>query len=441
MSLPKILATVLLTFGVSACSADVPPNLLLISIDTLRADKLEPYGYRRPTSPAIAALAQDGLVVETAVSTSPWTLPAHTSLLTGLYPSRHGVRSMLHGLPDEVVPLAETLAGSGYATAAVVNSRYLANRYGGHRGFDSFEHVPETAARMAPTQVNEKALAWLEQTKERPFFLFVHYYDVHSDYRSLPRYESEFVRRYSGGVNGRTGQLLRHGLGKFAFDASGKLNLVERYVAGIRQMDDGIAELLGKLEVLELAENTLVILTSDHGEEFLEHGGVLHGTTLYDEVARVPLILRGPGVPVGQRLRGAASLVDIVPTACSLLGVATPNVTDGIDLSRHFASVLPEDRAIFSEADRKNEQNDALRAIRRGRWKLILDRFSGEFELYDLVEDPAEQADLSARHTDIVQQLRGELEAFMALPPLAEPRLIGGLRPAELEQLRSLGYL
>ncbi|MBW2268524.1 MAG: sulfatase [Deltaproteobacteria bacterium] len=430
-----------LSFVLAACTGEAPPNLLLVSIDTLRADKLEVYGQRRPTSPAIAAFAAQGLVVETALSTSPWTLPAHASLLTGLYPSRHGVRSMLHGLPAAVEPLAERLAAAGYHTGAIVNSRYLANRYGWHRGFDAFEHVPETAGRIAPTEVHGKAVAWLEAVRERPFFLFLHYYDVHSDYRSLPRYERELVRRYKGPVNGSTKQLLRYERGEVVFDNQGKRNLVDRYVAGIRQMDDGVGALLAKLDELGLVENTLVVLTSDHGEEFLEHDGVLHGRTLHEEVVRVPLILRGPGVPIGQELGGLASLVDVVPTVLSLLGLPAPAEVDGVDLSQYFTAGLPAERSVFSEADHKNERNDALRGIRRGDWKLVLDRFNGELALYDLAADPGERDDVSERRPEVVRELRAGLDAFMARPAVAESRVLDGLQPRELEQLRALGYL
>lgn len=436
----RSLCPVLIAFALAACG-EPRPNLLLISIDTLRADKLEAYGHPRPTSPAIAAFAAEGLVVETAISTSPWTLPAHASLLTGLYPTRHGMQSIVHGLPPEVEPLAERLSAAGFVTGAIVNSRYLANRYGWDRGFDSFEHVPETAGRKAPTEVQAKAEAWLEAIRERPFFLFLHYYDVHSDYSSMPRFERGLVRRYDGPVNGRTQQLLRHERGEFVIAGPGKRNLVDRYTAGIRQMDDGMRALFAKLDELGLAESTLVVLTSDHGEELLEHGGVLHGKTLHEEVVRVPLILRGPGVPVGGTLEGLASLVDVVPTLLSLLRLPPPDALDGVDLSQYFAARLPAERSVFSEADRKNEHNDALRAIRRGDWKLVLDRFSGELVLYDLAADPGEHEDVSQRHPEVAATLRTELDAFMGQAPAAEPRLLPGLTPAELEQLRALGYL
>jgi arylsulfatase A-like enzyme len=168
---------------------------------------------------------------------------------------------------------------------------------------------------------------------------------------------------------------------------------------------------------------------------------VLHGRTLHEEVLRVPLILRGPGVPAGRRLPGLASLVDVVPTALSLLGLPVPDGLDGVDLSRHFDDGIPQDRSVFGEADRKVERHDSLRAVRRGDWKLVLDRFTGALALYDLAADPGERVDVSARHPERVRELRAEIEAFMARSPVGQaPKLIE-LDADEMKALQALGYL
>jgi arylsulfatase A-like enzyme len=435
------IAAWLLALALTACGGAPATNLVIVSIDTLRSDVLQAYGEPRPTSPAILAFAGQGLVVETAVSPSPWTLPAHASLLTGLYPTRHGVNSLVLGLPVEAQTLAERLAAAGWRTAAIVNSKYLSSRYGWERGFAELEYIPETPGEAAPTAVHPRAIEWLEQSASEPFFLFLHYYDVHSDYRSLPRYERELIRPYRGRANGSTRQLLLHERGKIALGPRDAPHLLDRYAAGVRQMDDGVAALLAALEARGLAERTLVILTSDHGEELLEHGGVLHGRTLYDEVLRVPLVLRGPGVPAGRRLPGPASLVDVVPTVLSLLGQPVPEGLDGVDLSRHFDGGIPEDRSVFSEADRKIERHDSLRAVRRGPWKLVLDRFTGEIALYDLAADPGERVNVSAEHPERVRELRAEIDAFMARPPVGEAPKLVELDADELKALQALGYL
>jgi arylsulfatase A-like enzyme len=435
------IAACLVALALTACGGAPATNLVIVSIDTLRSDVLQAYGESRPTSPAILAFAQQGLVVETAMSPSPWTLPAHASLLTGLYPTRHGVTSLVRGLPAEALTLAERLGAAGYHTAAIVNSQYLSSRHGGDRGFAEFEYIPETPGDAAPTEVHAASIQWLERKVPEPFFLFLHYYDVHSDYRALPRYERELLRPYRGRADGRTRQLLLHERGEVVLGPQDASHLIDRYAAGVRQMDDGVAALLAALEARGLASRTLVILTSDHGEEFLEHGGVLHGRTLYEEVLRVPLVLRGPGVPAGRRLPGLASLVDVVPTALSLLGLPVPPGLDGVDLSRHFDAGLPQDRSVFGEADRKIERHDSLRAVRRGDWKLVLDRFTGELALYDLAADPGERVDVSAAHPERVRELRAEIEAFMARPPVGEAPEVVELGTEEIEALRALGYL
>ena len=430
-----------LPLALAACGEAPITNLVIVSIDTLRPDVLEAYGQPRPTSPAILAFARDGLVAEIAVSPSPWTLPAHASLLTGLYPTRHGVSSLVVGLPAQAQTLAERLSAAGFRTAAIVNSQYLSERYGWRRGFDEYEYVEETPSDSEPTAVHARALEWLERSSAEPFFLFLHYYDVHSDYRSLPRYEQELLRPYRGRTNGRTRQLLLYERGEFRLRPRDARHLLDRYAAGVRQMDDGVAALLAAIEARGLAPRTLVILTSDHGEEFLEHGGVLHGRTLYDEVVRVPLILRGPGVPAGRRLPGPASLVDVVPTALSLLGLPVPDGLDGVDLSRHFEAGIPRDRSVFSEADQRNQRTDSLRAVRRGDWKLVLDRFTGRLALYDLAGDPGERVDVSAAQPERVRELRAEIEAFMAQPPVGKPPVVAEFDAEEIEALRALGYL
>ena len=173
----------------------------------------------------------------------------------------------------------------------------------------------------------------------------------------------------------------------------------------------------------------------------MDHRGVLHSRTLFEEVIRVPLILRGPGVPAGVRMPGPASLVDVVPTILGLLGLPPAPGLDGVDLSRYWDPVQPLERAVFAEADRRNKRNDSLRAIRRGRWKLVVNRFSGATALYDLEKDPGEKRDVKKRKPGITDGLRKELGAFMAREPLGEPKPLRDFDEEELQALRELGYL
>ncbi len=193
----------------SGCAAvfDQRPNVVLISLDTLRADVLGCYGYERDTSPYIDALARSGALFENAIAPSPWTLPSHASLLTGLYPRRHGVRTTRSALAEGEATLAEMLRAEGYATAAITNSINLIQRYGYLRGFERFHYEEELLARAIPSDVIPLAISWLEEGLREPFFLFLHLYDLHSDYRSLARYEARFARPYDGPVDGTTQQL------------------------------------------------------------------------------------------------------------------------------------------------------------------------------------------------------------------------------------------
>jgi arylsulfatase A-like enzyme len=424
-------------------SASRPRNLVLISIDTLRPDFLGAHGYPRPTSPTLDALAEAGVLFETAVSPSPWTLPAHGSLLTGLYPSRHGLTGEV-GLPAEVATLAEILAAAGFATAGIVNSHNLSDRHGLERGFAAFRYAVELPSPVEPSVVEAWAREWIRDAPREPFFLFLHFYDVHSDYASLPDYEEALVRPYGGKVDGTTRQLVRNRLGQFPLAPADGQHLADLYAAGIRQMDDGIARLLPDLDEAGLLERSLLVITSDHGEEFLEHGGVLHGRTQYEEVQRVPLILSGPGVPAGRRVAEPVSLIDVVPTVLTLLDVAVPAGLDGHDLAPLWsgsAGAELRDRILFGEADHNREAHDVTRSARRGRYKLVLNRRSGETQLFDLLQDPAESRNASPQHPEVATQLRADLEAFLEIEPLGQPIELDPLTIDQIDQLEALGYL
>jgi len=267
---------------------------------------------------------------------------------------------------------------------------------------------------------------------------------VHSDYKSRPVYEEQFLRPYDGAVDGSTKQLLEFRNGNFALDQRDAWNLIDRYAAGIRQMDDDIARLVRTVEEEDRLDEILLVLTSDHGEEFLDHGGVLHGRTQYDEVLRVPLILRGPGVPTGVRLDEPVSLVDVVPTVLSLLGVRAPEIVDGLDLSLRWRDAprgAPMRRPLFGEADFNNAEQDITRSVRLGGYKMILDRSTGETALYELATDPRETRDVQAEHGEFAALLRTKLEEFMRSETVGAARdPQGELPPEKAEQLRALGY-
>ncbi|OQY68341.1 MAG: hypothetical protein B6D46_03910 [Polyangiaceae bacterium UTPRO1] len=417
-----------------------PRRVVLLSIDTLVPAHLGCYGYDRATSPRLDAVARTGVVFERATSPAPWTLPAHASMLTGLYPSSHGLRDHDVTLAANVATLADVLAAHGFATAAVVNSHNLSPLFGLQRGFQQYEYVKEEVGRREPTRaITDRAVEWLGQHRDDRFFLFVHTYDVHSDYRSLPEYERRFVRPYAGPADGTTAQLLRARTGKLTLDAADIEHVQDLYDAGIRQYDDELGRLL---DALGDDPGTMLIITSDHGEEFGEHGGFLHGRTQFEEVVRIPLIVRGGGAPAGLRVATTASLIDVMPTILAAVGVPAPGALDGVDLAplwRGDADAIGE-RTLFHEADHNNAAPDVTRAVRHDREKLHVDRLTGSAMLFDLAADPGERRDVAAAEPARVGTLRAALEAFAKTHTATG----GGpvtLTPEQLERLKSLGYV
>ncbi len=419
------------------------PNVLLISIDTLRPDRLGCYGHARDTSPTLDALAAEGVLFTDVTSTSPWTLPSHASLLTGLYPSRHGVRGHTSKLKQSVPTLAGALADAGYQTLAIVNSHNLSKRYGLDSGFETFVYVPEyeqdgAIPNRGPTVVR-RARRLLDKRGERPFFLFLHFYDAHTDFTPAPEYRRRFVRPYEGFVDGSTQQLIDLRARNVQLEQGDIRHLFDLYDAEIRQLDDVLGGFMGFLDDEGLLDDTLVVVTSDHGEEFMEHGSYLHGRTHYEEVIRIPLLLRGPGLPAGLRVKTRASLVDIAPTILSLAGVEAPKVS-GIDLTPFLAAHgAPEpDRLLFSEADHNNDQPDIRSMVRAPRHKLLFDRALERAQLFDLEADPGETHDLSASDAQLAELLMAELLRFLSNSTQGED--IGAPSEEILERLEQLGY-
>jgi arylsulfatase A-like enzyme len=434
-------------------------NLILISLDTLRADRLGCYGNPRNLTPALDALAAAGVRFADASSVAPWTLPSHATLLTGLYPRRHGVMDYGHQLPAERVTLAEILGKHGFERFAVLNTWSLAEpRFALLQGFEpaAVRYVPETeeSPHGGLRSVNSGAAVaaaardvLAARDESRRFFLFLHFFDAHTDYTPRPEYRRRFVSPYRGTLDGTTRQLtaLRE-QGARLSDADLRY-LRELYDAEVRQLDDVPAGLFADFEARGLLQDTLIALTADHGEEFQEHGGLLHGRTQYQELLAVPLILRGPGLPRAHLVSEPVSLVDLAPTLLARLGVPASEPFDGIDLAPSWAQpALPlPPRPLFGEADHNNTDAgrpviDSRRMVRRGSEKLCVDRVTERTELYDLAHDPGERDDLAARAPERVARLSAELAKHLGAGAPPQPNR-SSLSPADLELLRSLGYV
>ena len=442
----------------AACGAETPAgprarNLVLVSVDTLRPDHLGCYGHGRATSPTIDALAARGARFVDVTAPAPWTLPSHATMLTGLYPSRHGVKSHETRLPAETVTLAEEFQAAGFQTFAVVNSHNLgAPQFQLSQGFERFEYLTETftdkegqlrTGNMGPVVIDTARELLAARDPARPFFLFLHFYDAHTDWTPKAEHRAAFVQPYDGKLDGRTQQLqgVRNrgqqlGEADLAF-------LRELYDAEIRTFDDVLGGFMAWLEEQGLVQDTLFALTSDHGEEFQEHGSVLHGRTQYQELLRVPWILAGPGVPAGRVLETPVHGVDVAPTLRALMGVAARAPMDGLDVSPLFAGGSLPERPFFAEADQNNklagqQEVDRKRMIRRGHEKLIEDDVEGRIELYDLALDPHERTDLSARDPERVRALREELRRFRAGSRGSES--MNGPTEEERRRLDAMGY-
>jgi len=454
MQLPSPIAAACLALGLAACGTEAEPastaepgaadaaaprSLILISIDTLRADRLGCYGEERPTSPHLDRLAAEGVLFEDAMTTSPWTLPSHASLLTGRYPSRHGMLYYTHKLASDVPVVAESFQAAGFATACVVNTLYLSKRYGlqaGFRDFAMFDGLQTTEMRE-PSPVAENATHWIREHADEPFFAFLHFYDVHSTYASEARFEEELVAPTTSEAEGTTRFLMEVRDGTASFDERDADHVEDLYVAGIRQMDEVLGRLIAFLDEEGLADETVLVVTADHGEEFLEHGGVMHGTNHFQELMHVPLILRGPGLPAGVRVSTPVSLVDVVPTLLALFDLP-PLASDGLDLSPLWRGESIGDRLLFGEADQNNEEPDTLRSIRHGKWKYVYNRLTGEAELYDLEADPLELSDVIASHPKRAKRYSTELARHLEGTIVGEPAAV--FTDEERASIEALGY-
>ncbi len=403
----------------SAGLRGTPRGLVLISIDTLRADHLGAYGYERATSPFMDEVAAGGVLFENAVSSAPWTLPAHASIMTGLDPVTHRAVEGNAAISADVTMAAEMFRDAGYATGGFVASWFVSRRYGFDRGFDQFDDFQRTLQnntreKITATQVIDAAGRWLRAHGDNPFFLFVHLYDAHFNYAPPARHAALFATGYTGP---------REPYRKYSYYPDHPLppdllaQEVALYDAEIHFVDAELRRLHGILEEMGLADDVLVLITSDHGEEFFERGSWGHAHTLFEEVIRVPLIVKGPGIEGGRRWPGQVRQVDILPTlmeAFSLAGPARlpgsslwPLLTEGRDLQEIEGVKTPSGpRPAFMETSRFDSN---LIGVRRDGWKAILNLVDGQEQLFDLSRDPGELHNLAAALPARMREMRAEI--------------------------------
>ncbi|HJS74456.1 MAG TPA: sulfatase, partial [Vicinamibacteria bacterium] len=302
-------------------------GVVLISIDTLRRDHMSLYGYPRRTTPGLEALARESVVFEDAVSTSSWTLPAHASLLTSTAPAVHcatsskvGLRALLPGLP-------RLLRAAGYFTQGIATHVYLSREYGFGEGFDRHRYLPETRAE----EVTNQAIHFLEGKGDSDFFLFLHYYDPHWHYDPPPPYDRAFDPGYEGSATGIWWDFKEQDASSIAPEDLHHIRAL--YDGEILYTDREVERLIQEMKRLGVFENALVVVTSDHGEEFLDHGAWEHQKTLYEEQLRIPLLIKLPGSSVSsQRVKGQVSLIDVAPTVLDVVGIGAPETFEGRSL-------------------------------------------------------------------------------------------------------------
>jgi arylsulfatase A-like enzyme len=390
---------------------DLPKSkgVVLVVIDAMRADGLGCYGYGKSTSPAIDALARESVVFDSFHAESPWTAPSMGTVFTGVPPSIHrcgraprriGEKQQVIAL-DDSLPTVASLLPDGVKTAAIVNNNFLDPTLGFSKGFDNYDYkmVTKEASRRA-AETTDAAIAWLEQNRGAPFFLYIHYFDPHMPYDPPEPYQSQFVpAERPADIELPFTNLIRARTSGYTIDSPEAVYIRGLYDGEVRYTDDQLARLFAKMRELGLFDDTWVFLTADHGEEHFDHGGFEHGHRYEEEVLRVPLVVRAPGGKwrAGARIPFNASHLDLAPTLLELFGVAPPPHFEG----RSLTPLMSGQEAAHREAGAEyNLFFDNSFAYTDGTYKLVIDLDRHYAFMYDLAEDPKERRRVRNDHAD-----------------------------------------
>jgi arylsulfatase A-like enzyme len=443
-----LLALVLLAGPQTTCADESPrpARVIVVGIDTLRPDRLSAYGAARPTSPALAQLAAEGVRFDRAYASASWTLPSMASVFTSLGPPQHRVEDRGTRLADGVPTLARAFADADWLTAGFVTHIYVSSLFGLDAGFREWRelsidwHFREGRQPRADAVV-DGVVDWLRFHADQRFFLYVHLFDPHWDYAPPAPFDRRFTDpAYTGPADG-TFRWLKRFLGPQRAMAPADLaHVLGLYDGEIAFTDQQLGRLFDALRARGLWDDALVVVLADHGEEFEEHGSVHHIRTLYEEVLRVPLVVKPPGgrgaarAVVPERVR----LVDVAPTLVAMAGVPAPASFRGESLVPLLAAP-GADRDVFARTLRHGADKVAVVS---GRHKLIhrFARGDASDELYDLVDDPGERRRLEAELPEVADALRARARAWAAEPGPAPPGAAVELTPSQREQLRALGY-
>jgi arylsulfatase A-like enzyme/Tfp pilus assembly protein PilF len=396
------------------------PNLLIITVDTLRADHLGFYGHKNIKTPNIDRLAKAGVLFSQAFSHVPLTLPSHCSLFTGTLPVYHGVRNNGYRLPSFNATLAEIMKKNGYRTAAFIGAFPLDSRFGLNRGFDVYNDFygsknivrDLTFVERKAEEVNEKALAWISANKNKPFFVWIHYFDPHAPYEPPPPFDQEYVGR--------------------------------EYDGEIAYTDQTIGKLLEGIDQTHLADHTLIILTSDHGEGLGEHGESTHGIFVYDSTLKVPLLFYNLKIfPKPRIIDSLIGLIDVMPTILDVMEIKLDSALPGHSFRKEMFGSSPSasNYSYIESVAGLMERNWApLQGIRTSEWKYIDAPIA---ELYDLKNDPGEEANVIEKHPEMVSRFKTMLQDMINIQSSPASSLIfkSEVDKNTQEKLRSLGYI
>jgi len=470
------------------------PNVVLIVLDTVRADHLSVYGYSRPTTPGLERLASEGVVFEQALAPAPWTLPSHATLFTGLYPAQHHAGRLHPRLDGHLTTLPEILREQGYQTVGFSNNTWVSRATNFDQGFDDFEdfrgiwRVWRSLSRLTavqiyhwvkPTQLhgdysggagvtNVAIRRWFNarRDQDRPFFLFINYLDAHFPYHAPDPYWRKFVEPARLEL---ATELLDTKAQDDAdwtpppikWDAKKWGALTDLYDGELFYLDAMLTELFDDLRARNLWDDTLVVVTSDHGEHLGEHGLFLHRFSVYEPTLHIPMIMRLPGrLPAGKRFDDWVGLPDVFPTILRLVGVPPPaelhaglpgkslvgspvSVPSGRTLLGDYEvpdNLLPRYRRRTKITD-ESYFHRGLRSLHEGNWKFIWGT-DGRHELYDLAKDPLETNDLVTQLPEQAKAMESRLQAMLdEMPQVGDAEETGELDAETRDQLRALGYI
>ncbi len=424
------------------------PNVIWITIDALRADGLGCYGNARPTSPFLDSIAEDGLVFENALAQSSWTLPSLASLMTSKHPPEIGMTSHNSRFPDDSLRAAEIFRDKDYQTAGFVTCDFLADSRGFAEGFDTYEVHPQN---VRADKINQRVFEWLSSIDtEKPFFLWVHYYDVHADYNPPPPFDSAFGLSFAEKELGTTRCLQDVIKKRRSLSAEETAGVRLLYDQEINYLDNQLRLLWDRLKEKNILDNSVTAIASDHGEEFMEHGGTLHTTSLYEELVHVPLILRFPKrIPAGKRVATPVQNIDLLPTLLELCEIENSYDLRGQSLLTSF-DTTQENSCCFSHlgvaedaesfADWEPSIFKTLYMARKGADKIIYDPIKDDYEFYDLQRDSAETVNRYDENDPKCIELKNILTLWKDSLNVANAESVEMEREV-LERLEALGYI